>query len=107
MKINKHRIGYSVTAVIALLIGAGKVTVTASTPTAAAAITAPSACKQLREAFLHGDEAGITARMKAIAEDKTTNDTAREYAGYYANRDAANKSAQEKEIQIIQFYCSF
>ena len=44
--------------------------------------------------------------MKAIAEDKATDDTAREYAGYYANRDAANKSAQEKEIPIIEFYCS-
>jgi hypothetical protein len=45
--------------------------------------------------------------MNAITQDKTANGTARQYAGYHAGRDTANKSVQEKEIPIIQFYGNF
>jgi len=45
--------------------------------------------------------------MNAIIQCKMANGTTRQHAGYYAGRDSANKSVQEKEIPVIQFYGNF
>lgn len=74
--------------------------------TTSPASTASSPCQQLQEDILNGTELKIVNDMNQIVIDKTANATARQYAGYYTGRDAANKSVQEKEIPIVQFYCN-
>jgi hypothetical protein len=78
----------------------------ASAPAGDPSPSAASSCDALAEAILAGSEADIIATMNALLADASANATAREYAGYYLGRDAANRSVQEKQIPIIRFYCA-
>lgn len=64
-----------------------------------------STCDVVKEAFLTGTPAEITASLKALVKDKTADATAREYAQYYVGRDKGNKQMQEMDISLIQMSC--
>jgi hypothetical protein len=116
---NGHRFGYLVAILIGMGMvglwipgGRGWVNVMFHAPApanAAASAPSPSAassCDALEEAILTGSKADIVATMNAVLADTSATATAREYAGYYLGRDAANRSVQEKQIPIIRFYCA-
>lgn len=76
----------------------------------AAAATAPadaaSPCAAVKEALLTGTPAQIHAGMLALIADKTANQTAREYASYYTDRDKDQKDLQKLDATLIQTSCS-
>ena len=90
------------TAPVSSVTGAGSVMLTAPAP----ATPAASSCDVAREAFLTGTEADIVKSMNGVLADRTAHDTARQFAKFYNGRDRANKSKQETDIKIVQFYCS-
>jgi hypothetical protein len=57
-----------------------------------------------QEAFLRGHD--VTASVQAIRQDRSADTTAREIARLYMNRDKANTSRKEMDLEIIQDYCS-
>jgi hypothetical protein len=67
---------------------------------------AASTCSVVREAFLTGTPAELTASLKALIADKTADATAREYADYYLNRDKAQPDMQEMDEGLIKMSCS-
>jgi len=91
------------TSVISSLLGTGWTSW--KDPGAAAATPSASSCDLAPEASLTGSRAGIVDAMNALVADKRLEATAREHAGNYRGRDASNKSRQDKEITIIEFYC--
>jgi len=76
----------------------------------AAAAPAPadatSSCAVVKEALLTGTPAEINAGMLALIADKTADQTAREYASYYTDRDKNQKDLQEMDATLITASCS-
>jgi hypothetical protein len=75
----------------------------------AAAAPAPadaaSSCSVVKEALLTGTPAEINAAMLALVADKGADQTAREYADYYTNRDKNQKDLQKMDATLIQTAC--
>lgn len=65
-----------------------------------------SACAAVREALLTGTPDEINAGMLALVADTTADQTAREYAGYYTDRDKDEAEMRRLEATLIQSSCS-
>jgi hypothetical protein len=87
MNISGHVIGYSGMAVVAVLVEARRVMLTAPAPATNPSPSATSSCKGLQETLLTGTEDDINAQMAIVARDKAVNDSAREWAKIYSSRD--------------------
>jgi hypothetical protein len=90
------------TAPVSSVTGSGRAILAAPAP----ATPAASSCDVAREAFLNGTETDIINSMSGVLADKTAHDTARQFAKFYNGRDKANKSKQETDMKIVEFYCS-
>jgi len=66
---------------------------------------AASSCSVVKEALLTGTPAEINAAMLALVADKGADQTAREYADYYTNRDKNQKDLQKMDATLIQTAC--
>ena len=96
-------------AVVSSIPTTSKALASAEASLAAAAPAAPAAtssCAVVKEALLTGTPAQIHAGMLALIADKSANQTAREYASYYTDRDKDQKELLKMDASLIQTACS-
>ena len=94
--------------VISIMVNAGSAPGGTMPTTAGVRLSADalSSCTVVKDALLNGTPADIHAGMLALIADKTADQTAREYAGYYTGRDKDKTEMLKLGATLIWSSCS-